>query len=157
MLSKKEKKQLINKIGGKWYQLSVSDKIEEAKVLFEDKKKEYKVYYVNDKPLLAEVKGRIIPILCGQRVEGNGVVVDEGAVKFITNGADVMRPGIVELRGSFKKDDIVLIFSEKLVFPIAVGIALYDSNEIMEMKRGKVIKNVHHLGDDLFRLCRGSP
>ncbi|UXD21486.1 RNA-binding protein [Ignicoccus pacificus DSM 13166] len=152
-LSKKEKKKLIAELNLPWLNISVSDKVEEARIIFDEKKKEYLVYYVNDVPRVAMVKGKMVPILCGQQIEGPGVVVDEGAVKFITNGADVMRPGIVDFKGDFKKGDIVLVYTVKLPFPIAVGEALYDLQEMSQMKRGKVIKNIHHLGDELFKLC----
>ncbi len=153
-LSKKEKKKLLEEIGDKpWFQFKISDKVEEAKVIFENKRKEYVVYYVNDEARAVRLNGKVIPLLCGKPIEGPGVVVDEGAVKFITNGADVMRPGIVDFRGEFKKGDIILVYTVKLPFPIAVGEALYDLKEMKEMERGKVVKNIHHLGDDLFKLC----
>ncbi len=153
-LSKKEKKQLLKNIPYDFIAFEMNDKVEEAKVIF-DNKKEYLVIYVNDRPVLAKIGEDVIPIICGQRIEYKGVVVDEGAVKHITNGADVMRPGIVEVRGDFEKGDVILVYSVKLPFPIAVGKALFSSQEIKEMEKGKVVKTLHHLGDNLFKLCKG--
>ncbi|ALU11678.1 PUA domain containing protein [Ignicoccus islandicus DSM 13165] len=154
-LSKREKKQLIKEIPRELIEVDLNEKIEEAKVVSDRSGKEYLVIYINDKPTLARIKNKFIPILCGQKLEFRGVVVDEGAVKHITNGADVMRPGIVEVKGEFDKGDLVLVYSVNLPFPIAVGEALYSSEEIKKMEKGKVIKNIHHLGDELFKLCKG--
>ncbi len=154
-LSKKEKKKLIEELKRYgWIEIDIDDKVEEAKVRIEDKGKEYLVYYVNGKPMLWRLGDELIPILCGQPVNAPSVVVDEGAVKFIVKGADVMRPGIVAFEGDFKKGDIVLVKSTTLPFPIAVGKALYDREEMEKMERGKVVKNLHHLGDILFSLCK---
>ncbi len=81
------------------------------------------------------------------------VVVDMGAVKFVVNGADIMRPGIVEL-DSFLVNDILLIIDVDKKRPLAVGLALFNSDEMREKTKGKVIKNIHFIGDKLwdFRL-----
>ena len=155
-LSKKEKKRLVGEVPKELFNLDVNSKIEEAKVVLDKSNKEYLVLYVDDKPALAIIGDKFVPILCGQEINYKGVVVDEGAVRHITNGADVMRPGIVEVKGDFEKGELILIYSEKLPFPIAVGEAIYSSKEILEMKKGKVVKNLHHLGDDLFKLCKGN-
>ncbi len=153
-LSKKEKKELLKTIQGlPWALFDVKDNVEEVKVRIDDKK-EYVVYFVNGRPKFWLKGDKYLPVLCGQELEGPAVVVDQGAVPYITKGADVMRPGIVKFEGDFKKGDIVLVKAVTLKFPIAVGIALYDRDEMEKMERGKVVKNLHHLGDDLFKLCR---
>jgi len=153
-LSKKEKKMLLRDAERyPWVAFEISDRVEEVKVKIDDKK-EYVVYFVNDRPVFWKRGDLILPVLCGNDVRGPAVVVDEGAVPYITKGADVMRPGIVEFIGDFEKGDVVLVRSVSLKFPIAVGVALYNKNEIEKMERGKVIKNLHHLGDDLFALCK---
>ncbi len=77
--------------------------------------------------------------------------VDGGAVKPIINGADVMRPGVRQITGEFKKGDVVFIVDEKNRV-ISIACALYDRGEIEQMQRGKVFVNLHHLGDDIWRL-----
>jgi PUA domain protein len=77
------------------------------------------------------------------------VVIDMPAVKYIADGADVMRPGIKEVE-RFAKDDIVAVVDEKNRKPLAVGKALFSSEEIKAMERGKVILNLHHVGDDIW-------
>lgn len=77
-------------------------------------------------------------------------VVDAGAVKHIINGADVMRPGIKEVVGQFDRGHVVFIVDEK-DRAIALGAALYPSAEIIQMQKGKVIINLHHLGDRIWQ------
>jgi PUA-domain protein len=77
------------------------------------------------------------------------VVVDMPAVKFMVNGADVMRPGIVEM-GVFDEGQLVVIVDENNKKPLAIGEALFDSNEMKEMDSGKVVKMIHYVGDKVW-------
>lgn len=77
-------------------------------------------------------------------------VVDAGAVKRIVDGADVMRPGIKHLDGDFEKGDIVFVTDEKGRV-IAMSVALFSRAEIEQMQRGKVLINIHYLGDKIWR------
>lgn len=88
-------------------------------------------------------KGKLLP-------QYPKAVVDAGAVKHIINGADVMRPGIKELIGEFNKGDVVLVADEKGRV-IAVTTALYSKPEIEQMQKGKVLVNLHYLGDKIWR------
>ena len=36
--------------------------------------------------------------------------------------------------------------------PLALGIATLDSNELRQAKKGKIIKNLHWIGDDLWNM-----
>jgi len=78
------------------------------------------------------------------------IVVDVGAIKFITNGADVMAPGIVFFDESIRKDTYVVIHEEKVNAIIGVGISLKDAEEFNKSKKGKVIKLIHHLKDEIW-------
>jgi len=80
------------------------------------------------------------------------VTVDMGAVPYVTNGADVMRPGITDIDDSVEKGDFVVITEEKHGKPLAIGEALYDSGNIKKMDQGKVILTVHYVGDKMWRL-----
>ncbi len=80
------------------------------------------------------------------------ITVDMGAVKFVSSGADVMRPGIVEIDPAIKKGDIVAVIDVNNKRPLAVGEALFDSAEMREMKTGKVIKSIHYVGDDVWKM-----
>ncbi len=77
------------------------------------------------------------------------VVIDMPAVRFIANGADVMKPGIREM-DSFRKGDFVAVVDENNRKPLAIGIALFSAEEIGAMDGGKVVKNLHHVGDDFW-------
>ena len=77
-------------------------------------------------------------------------VVDMGAVKFVTSGADIMRPGIVETDEGIKKGDAIAIVDVDNRKPLAVGIAMFSSEEIPEMKSGKVVKSIHYVGDNIW-------
>jgi PUA domain protein len=83
----------------------------------------------------------------------NEIIVDMGAVKFVVKGADVMRPGIVEF-DSFGSGEIVVIRDLNHKKPLAIGRALFSSDEIKEMVSGKVIKNLHYVGDKIWNFER---
>lgn len=80
------------------------------------------------------------------------VTVDMGAVPYVTNGADVMRPGIVNMDESVEPGDLVVITEEKHGKPIAIGETMYSGTEIMKMDQGKVILNIHYVGDKMWNL-----
>ena len=50
------------------------------------------------------------------------ITVDSGAVKFVVNGANIMRPGITKIEGDFASGDIVVVKEEKYGKAIAVGV-----------------------------------
>lgn len=77
------------------------------------------------------------------------VVVDEGAMPYIINGADIMKPGIVHADEGIKKGDFVYVVVERKNTPLAIGIALVDSGE-MRGEKGKAVKNIHHLKDRIW-------
>jgi len=81
------------------------------------------------------------------------VIVDKGAVGPISRGADLMRPGIVEIVGSFETDSIVVILEPSRKLPIAVHRTLYNSNTIIGMKKGRVTKRLHYIGDKYWKLA----
>ena len=74
-----------------------------------------------------------------------------GAIKFVINGADIMRPGITEIEEGIAKDELVVIIDERNKKPLVVGIALYDSAEMKKITSGKVVKNIHYVGDEIWK------
>lgn len=74
------------------------------------------------------------------------VTVDMGAVKFMCNGANVMRPGIRSF-SEFEKDQIVCIVEESQKKFLAVGRALVSSKELEVMSKGMVVENLHYISD----------
>src|SRR6056297_1867203 len=77
------------------------------------------------------------------------VTVDAGAIEFVSNGADVMRPGIVEVDDGVTDGDLVAIAEETHGKVLAVGRAQTDSDDMLG-DSGKVVSSIHHVGDDLY-------
>ncbi|WP_226480434.1 RNA-binding protein [Natrinema amylolyticum] len=77
------------------------------------------------------------------------VTVDAGAVSFVSDGADVMRPGITEATEDISPDDLVVIAEESHGKVLAVGRARVDGAE-MAGDEGKVVDSLHHVGDELY-------
>jgi len=114
---------------------------------------DYDVFFVNNQILAFEINGAPFLTLKGilkWPPERMFVEVDEGAVKFVANGADVMGPGIVSLDNSIKKGDVVFVRDAKHKRPLAVGLALKDAEEIAKKEKGKCVKNIHYIGDKLW-------
>ncbi|HJU95805.1 MAG TPA: PUA domain-containing protein [Nitrososphaera sp.] len=104
-----------------------------------------------DKMVAAQVRGLIVPFL-GKREELQrfpSVTIDRGAVKFVCNGAKVMRPGIVNFE-SFKKGDIVVVKEQTQGRALAVGLALEDSEVAEQMTKGYVIDTLHYISDKIW-------
>ena len=85
------------------------------------------------------------------KAEHRFVTVDMGAVRFVTNGADVMGPGITEADDGISEGDLVWIRDEKNRVPLAVGVALRDSAGIRSKEKGKAIQMLHFVGDKLWK------
>jgi PUA domain protein len=79
------------------------------------------------------------------------VTVDMGAVPFITNGADCMGPGIVEADLSIGAGDLVWIRDTKNGMPLAVGVSERSGSELMQKGPGKAVRNIHSVGDKLWK------
>lgn len=112
--------------------------------------------YAEDKKVLAfKVGERIIPSL---RALNEGLVklptitVDMGAVPYVTNGADIMAPGITHVTDGLVAGNIVTIIDENYGKSLAVGELLFDSDNIKQTEKGKVIKNLHYVNDSIWSL-----
>jgi PUA-domain protein len=116
---------------------------------------EFTVLLVNDSIDFMLYDNKVVFTLLGlakYQPKNNFVVVDMGAVGFITKGADVMAPGIIDADTTIQKDDLVWICDEKHHKPLAIGVALLSGEE-MKMKRpGKAVKTLHYVGDRLWIL-----
>ena len=82
------------------------------------------------------------------------VTVDMGAVPFVCNGADVMTPGIVDADSLIAPGDYVWIRDERNKKPLAIGIALMSGDELRASEKGKGVKMLHWVGDELWS-CKG--
>ena len=109
---------------------------------------------VKGEPTALRVGGEVLPHLAAVGRFGlKRVVVDAGAVPHIAAGADVMAPGIVSTDEGISQGDVVVIVDERHGKPLAIGLALAPG-EAMRAPKGKVVKNLHHVGDTLWRLGR---
>ncbi len=100
------------------------------------------------------IEGKLVPTLklLLQRPFLKQVIVDMGAVKFVSSGADVMRPGIVEFDKSIKKDELVVVVDQTHKKPLCVARALFSGTDLLGMSHGKVLKSLHFVGDEIWQL-----
>ena len=108
------------------------------------------IILLNEKPVLVMHEDRWFPTL--QLLQESPellkkITVDMGAIKFVCSGADVMRPGITKIDENIAKGEAVLIVDEKYGKGLAVGIALLPAEEMQKEEKGKVIRNLHWVGD----------
>ncbi len=114
---------------------------------------EYNFILVNGDPIFFMLGERLYPTLKGAmrfKPKKKRVIIDMGAVKFVSNGADIMCPGIIDADIEIQKGDIVIVSDEVHGKPIAIGIALISGEEMMGSK-GKAIKSVHYVGDKIWK------
>ncbi len=113
------------------------------------------IYLVNKKPLLVDTGDWVFPTLKGALqfpFPERRVTVDAGAIPYVVNGADIMRPGIVAVSGDVKADAPVQIVDERHGKPLAIGIALTDAETMTNSNSGKMCRHFHHVGDELWNL-----
>jgi PUA domain protein len=75
------------------------------------------------------------------------LTIDEGAVKYIIKGADVMRPGISKYDDWGEAGKLVAVREDKKGRAAAVGRTAVPSSEMAGLKKGNCVKNLHHAGD----------
>tara|TARA_B100001146_G_scaffold159064_1_gene140092 strand:+ start:1888 stop:2358 length:471 start_codon:yes stop_codon:yes gene_type:complete len=150
LVSKSETVQILKSVSDDW-------KLELPKI------KNLKVYYIDDDAQIIigdgikilNVDGCYVPLLSEDPILEKlaNVIVDMGAVKFMCNGANVMRPGIKKYT-EFKKGDIVCISEESQNKFIAVGKAIMDSSELESISKGEIIKNMHYISDRYWEIYK---
>ncbi|NOR37957.1 MAG: DUF1947 domain-containing protein [Candidatus Thorarchaeota archaeon] len=112
-----------------------------------------RVILVEGEIIFFETDGVLFPTLralLSEVVRIPKVTVDMGAVRFVVNGADIMRPGITHIEDGIKTGSIVAIVDERHGKPLAVGVSKMSSEELRNSVSGKVIQSIHHVGDKLW-------
>jgi len=112
-----------------------------------------KLIFIDEKPCFLDKNGEYIFTIFGLnkfRPRNKNVVVDMGAVKFVTNGADVMAPGIVDADEEISKGDQVWICDEKNKKPLAIGIAEINGIDMKNKNDGKAVNTLFYVGDKLW-------
>ena len=113
---------------------------------------DWSVVLVDGEPVVTYFDGEPAPTVRGANEyppEKRIVTVDAGAVSFVSDGADVMRPGIVEADEAIEAGDLVAIAEETHGKVLAIGRARVDGDDLVG-DAGKVIDSLHHVGDDLY-------
>ena len=127
-------------------------KISKKDILYKKKIENYFIYFLNDKKFLIEKDKLLFFHLdyLNDKCSYKKIFVDNGAVSFVLKGANIMKPGIVDFDMTIEKNDLVQI--ENKMFPkvLAVGISLFSSSEIENLKKDIIIKNLHYLKDKYF-------
>jgi len=128
--------------------LNIKDSVVETGII-----KDNKVVFVNNEPCFILKNSKVIFTIFGLnrfQPKNKYVIVDMGAVKFVTNGADVMAPGIVDADESICKGDQVWICDSRNKKPLAVGFALVDGTSMKNVKKGKAVDTFLYVGDSLW-------
>lgn len=107
---------------------------------------------VDGKYTFVELDGSILPFVGSRELLAKlpSVYVDDGAVKFILKGADVMRPGISRFDDWGDKERLVVIRDQEKSRGLAIGRALVASSEMAAMSKGAAVKNLQHAGDQVW-------
>ena len=135
LISKSETNQILKLVSKQWKR--ELPKIKNLKVHFIDNNSQ--LISGNDLTIL-KINDDYLPFLNQTEVlqKFPNVMVDMGAVKFMCNGANVMRPGIKKYT-EFKKGDIVCVSEESQNKFISVGKAIMDSSELENVSKGEIM------------------
>ncbi|MBA4694663.1 MAG: RNA-binding protein [Candidatus Poseidoniales archaeon] len=80
------------------------------------------------------------------------VEVDHGAIPFLMKGADCMVAGIHNADSEIREGDLVWVRDQQHKRPLAIGWATKDGNSLVEELKGKGLKNIHWVGDELWEM-----
>lgn len=154
MLKKSEIKKIFPEIDKFKNELEFDEKRTRIEIIATDTGS---LYLFEGKPLLFKSEEKLIPTLFFDRyiTSAPKIIVDMGAVPHLCNGADVMAPGVQKVADEFSKGGLVLIVDEKYGKVIAIGEALFNSNEIIKMNQGKIIRTLHYVGDNIYEISKG--
>ncbi len=151
---KRESRRLVESFCSSYPGVCASLRLETASEVYEAVFDDEVVYVVDGVPVAFVREGALLPTLVSVRMAGLGALrhalVDEGAVRPILNGADVMAPGIVD-SSDFEVGDVVVVWSADGKTPLAIARALMASAEVKSKRRGRALENLHYAGDALWR------
>ena len=117
-----------------------------------------RVLLLNDTILFFEYDGLIVPTihaLLSGNVSLPKITVDMGAVKYVVNGADIMRPGITKIDEGIQVGSVVVIVDERHGKPLAIGISQFNTEAMRDFESGKMIKSIHYVNDALWDFSKG--
>jgi PUA-domain protein len=139
----------LNKIPG-FDHLSRKSRVETETV------KSSEIIFVDGQPLAFKREGQFVPVLTNMSAleKMPRITVDMGAVPHVAGGADIMAPGIRRVEGSFGEGEMIAIVDEKHGKFLAVGRSLLASEVLMATKKGKVVANIHYVGDPVWEAIK---
>ena len=117
-----------------------------------------RVLLINDTILFFEYEGLIIPTihaLLDGKVSLPKITVDMGAVKYVVNGADIMRPGITKIDEGIQVGSVVAIVDERHGKPLAIGLSQFSTADMRDAESGKMVKSIHYVNDALWDFSKG--
>lgn len=81
---------------------------------------------------------------------------DEGAIKFVLSGANIMCPGLTS-PGATIHDEVdaetpVALYAEGKEVAMAIGLTKLSTQEIREVNKGIGVELMHHLNDGLWKM-----
>lgn len=149
-LSKSDSNEVISKISSEW-----NIELPKLKTLILHEIDDNTSLITSENFTVIKIDGMYIPFLSETSLLERfpTVVVDAGAIKFVCNGANVMRPGIKKYT-EFKKDDLVCIVEETHNKFLAVGKAMVSSDEMQNISKGEVVKNLHYISDKYWESAK---
>ena len=152
ILKDRETKPLIeelNKIPG-LQNLSRKSRVETEMV------KTSEVVFVDGQPVAFRTEGHLVPVLTNMPAleKMPRITVDMGAVPHVVGGADVMAPGIRKVEGTFGEGELIVVIDEKHGKFLSVGRSLLASEALAATKKGKVITNIHYVGDAVWEAIK---
>jgi PUA domain protein len=112
-------------------------------------------YFVDKVPIAMNINNHVMMTVRGLlkfNPTNRFVTVDMGAVRFVTNGADVMAPGIMDADKSIEQDMPVWIRDEQHHKPLAVGVAMMNGEEMIDKTEGKAVRMIHYIGDSIWKM-----
>jgi PUA domain protein len=132
----------------RWPKSAVPEKLKVIQVVEIEEGKEL---LTGDDFEAVKIGQKVLPLLANESLLKSfpSVRVDMGAVRFVCNGANVMRPGIVQM-DDFKKGDIVVVKDNTHGKYLAVGLALTSSEDAKAMSKGSVVENKHYISDKFW-------
>lgn len=139
----------LNKIPGLEH-LSRKSRVETEMV------KSSEVIFVDGQPVAFRMEGHFVPVLTNAPAleKMPRITVDMGAVPHVVGGADIMAPGIRKVEGAFGQGDLIVVVDEKHGKFLSVGRSLLASEALVATKKGKVIENIHYVGDPVWEAIK---
>jgi len=139
----------LNKIAGLG-QLSHKSRVETETV------RNSEIVFVDGRPIAFKRDGVLIPVLTNSAAVEKmpRITVDMGAVPHVVGGADIMAPGIRRVEGTFNENALAVVVDEKHGKFLAVGRSVFDSEKLSATKKGKVIVNLHYVGDQIWEIIK---